>query len=94
MPRTTASFLLTLALAGVGTALGEEIFFRRPLAGVLIRRLGFLRGNVDRAGVFAAVHLLVVLVHPELGFFAFVCSFIAALVTGWFYWKTKSILPS
>jgi len=46
---------LTSASVAVGVALravGEEVLFRGLLGGVLIRRLGFLRGNLLQALLF------------------------------------------
>ena len=42
-------------------ALGEEVFFRGLLAGVLIRRLGFAWGNLMQALAFLVPHALAAL---------------------------------
>lgn len=47
-------------------ALAEEMFFRGLLAGLLVRRLGFARGNLVQALVFLAPHCLLLLVSTAL----------------------------
>ena len=47
----TSSALLVLLRETFYVALGEEIFFRRLLGGVLFRRVGFAPGNVLRAAL-------------------------------------------
>jgi membrane protease YdiL (CAAX protease family) len=49
-------------VAGVKTALTEEIFFRGLIAKRLISWLGFSVGNLIHALIFGAVHLLVFLI--------------------------------
>jgi len=43
-------------------AVGEEGFFRGLLGGVLIRRLGFGRGNLVQTLIFLVPHLALLLV--------------------------------
>jgi membrane protease YdiL (CAAX protease family) len=49
-------------VAGVKTALTEEIFFRGLIAKRLISWLGFSVGNLIHALIFGAVHLLIFLI--------------------------------
>lgn len=47
-------------------ALAEEMLFRGLIAGVLIRRLGFWRGNTLQALIFLAPHTLLLLISTSL----------------------------
>ncbi|MEN0651508.1 MULTISPECIES: CPBP family intramembrane glutamic endopeptidase [Hyphobacterium] len=58
----TETVLLILIIAGVKTALSEEILFRGVLAKRLIGVFGFWVGNTIHALVFGGIHLLIFLV--------------------------------
>lgn len=51
-----------LVVAGIKTALTEEIFFRGLIAKRLINGLGFWVGNTIHALIFGAIHLLIFVV--------------------------------
>jgi membrane protease YdiL (CAAX protease family) len=74
------SVLLILIIAGIKTALSEEIFFRGFIAKRLIGVLGFQKGNISQAVIFGGIHtalfsattshvafLLLVFVIPAIG---------------------------
>lgn len=48
-----------LVVAGIKTALTEEIFFRGLIAKRMINGLGFGIGNTLHAGIFGGIHLLI-----------------------------------
>ena len=64
-PGVSIARLTSVSIAGgvVLRAIGEEIFFRGLLGGILIRRLGFLWGNLLQAVLFLVPHLLLSLIH-------------------------------
>ncbi|MFM9921061.1 lysostaphin resistance A-like protein [Lacisediminihabitans sp. H27-G8] len=72
--------------------LGEEILFRGLIGGVLLRRLGFGRGNVLQAIIFLAPHLVLLLVNAQLWPIIPV-QFITGWVLGWLRYKSGSFLP-
>lgn len=55
---TAVTLFLSLLLYGLKTGIAEEIFFRGFLARKLIGVLGFSRGNVIQAAVFALPHVV------------------------------------
>lgn len=84
-----ADFAALVALATVAlikAAFAEELVFRGLIAKRLYKRLGLWGGNVVQAGLFAAIHLPV-LILPEArnligaGMIGF--AFLIALVAGW-----------
>ncbi|NNU16075.1 CPBP family intramembrane metalloprotease [Parvularcula sp. ZS-1/3] len=54
--------LVILLVAGIKTALAEEIFFRGLIAKRLIGAAGFWAGNLIHACLFGAIHLLIFVV--------------------------------
>lgn len=48
---------LSLIIGAILRAVGEEVFFRGLLAGMLIRRLGFWWGNLLQTAIFLIPHL-------------------------------------
>lgn len=48
-----------LVVAGIKTALAEEIFFRGLIAKRLINALGFWPGNIIQALIFGGIHLVI-----------------------------------
>lgn len=55
---TGITLFLYLLLFGLKTGLAEEIFFRGFIAKKLINKIGFLKGNVIQAAVFALPHFV------------------------------------
>ncbi|KAJ50226.1 membrane protease YdiL (CAAX protease family) [Clostridium tetanomorphum] len=55
---TRITFFIYLLLYGLKTGIAEEIFFRGFVAKKLIKKLGFSKGNVAQALVFALPHFV------------------------------------
>ena len=53
------TIFLNLLLYGMKTGIAEEIFFRGFIAKKLIEKLGYSKGNVVQAAVFALPHLVI-----------------------------------
>lgn len=86
---------LTSIGAAVGVvlrAVGEEVFFRGLLSGVLIRRLGFGWGNLVQTLIFLVPHLALLLVDARLWPLVPV-QFVAGWLLGWLRHKTDSFAP-
>ena len=73
-------------------ALGEEVFFRGLLAGVLIRRLGFAWGNVMQALAFLVPHAALLAIDVRLWPILPV-QFVMGWVLGHLRHATGSFLP-
>lgn len=86
------SILLIWFREAVYTALGEEVFFRGLLGGILIRRFGFAAGNAVQALIFLLPHLLLLLVSPTL-FPVVLVQLVAGWLLGWLCHRSGSILP-
>lgn len=86
---------VTSAGAVVGVALravGEEVFFRGLLGGVLVRRLGFARGNLLQAAAFVVPHLA--LLRIDAGLWPIVViQFTAGYALGWLRHRTGTFVP-
>lgn len=79
--------------AGVALrAVGEEVFFRGLLGGVLIRRLGFGWGNLLQAALFLVPHLALLLVDVRMAPILPV-QFAAGWALGWLRHRTGSFVP-
>lgn len=74
-------------------AVGEEVFFRGLLGGVLVRRLGFGWGNLVQSLIFLAPHLALLLVDARLWPLLPV-QFAAGWLLGWLRFKTDSFVPA
>lgn len=83
---------VSTAMAVVLRAVGEEVFFRGLLGGVLIRRLGFLWGNLLQAALFLLPHLILLLVDVRLWPIVPV-QFAAGWLLGWLRHKTGTFVP-
>jgi membrane protease YdiL (CAAX protease family) len=86
------SVLVALLHEAVYVALGEEIFFRGFLGGILIRWLGFGWGNLLQAGAFLLPHLLLLNLGVKI-WPVFLVQFAAGWLQGWLWYKSGSILP-
>ncbi|MHA6696143.1 CPBP family intramembrane glutamic endopeptidase [Homoserinimonas sp. A520] len=73
-------------------ALGEEIFFRGLLGGLLVRRLGFTRGNLLQSVIFLVPHTLLLFIDANLWPLLPV-QFAAGWLLGWLRTKSGSFLP-
>lgn len=74
-----------LVMAGIKTALSEEIFFRGLFAKRLINWLGFWAGNTLHALIFGAIHLLIFVVPggPEFSLKLGAAFFLLPAAAGW-----------
>ncbi|MDN5726951.1 MAG: CPBP family intramembrane metalloprotease [Propionibacteriales bacterium] len=94
MPGVSIAQLTSVGVA-VGIvlrAIGEEVFFRGLLGGVLIRRLGFGWGNLLQALIFLVPHLVLLLVDIRL-WPVIPVQFAAGWMLGWLRHKTGSFVP-
>lgn len=83
---------VSIALGVVLRAIGEEVFFRGLLGGILIRRFGFLWGNLLQAVLFLVPHLLLLLIDARLWPILPV-QFAAGWLLGWLRHKTGTFVP-
>ncbi|MGC5012856.1 type II CAAX prenyl endopeptidase Rce1 family protein [Streptosporangium sp. DT93] len=83
---------VSVAVGVVARAVGEEVFFRGLLGGVLMRRLGFPWGNLLQALLFLAPHLLLLLIDARLWPILPV-QFAAAWLLGWLRHRTGTFVP-
>ncbi|MEH6821267.1 CPBP family glutamic-type intramembrane protease [Dietzia psychralcaliphila] len=67
-PGVSVAAMTSVGAAGavVIRAVGEEVFFRGLLGGVLIRRLGFWWGNLLQSVLFLVPHLVLLVVDVRL----------------------------
>lgn len=87
------SFSLAFIREAFYTALGEEIFFRGFLGGILIRKFGFVVGNGIQSLLFVLPHLLLLTISLKLWPLLLLQLF-GGWVYGWLFYKTDSIIPS
>lgn len=83
---------VSVAIGVVLRAVGEEVFFRGLLGGVLIRRLGFRWGNLLQAALFLVPHLLLLLIDARLWPILPV-QFATGWLLGWLRHKTGTFVP-
>lgn len=83
---------VSAAVAVVLRAVGEEVFFRGLLGGVLMRRLGLAWGNLLQSTVFLVPHLTLLLVDGRLWPILPV-QFAAGWMLGWLRHRTGSFVP-
>lgn len=83
---------LSVAVGIVFRAVGEEVFFRGLLGGVLIRRLGFGWGNLLQAILFLVPHLALLLIDVRMWPIIPV-QFAAGWLLGWLRHKTGTFVP-
>jgi membrane protease YdiL (CAAX protease family) len=86
------AFLMAWAFEAIYVALGEEVFFRGFIGGLLMRRLGFVVGNMLQAAIFLLPHLMLLTVSVQL-WPLLVMQFFAGWLHGWLMHKSGSILP-
>lgn len=77
----------------LATGFPEELLFRGLIAGALFRRMTFWKGNLLQAGAFLLLHLLILLVAPNLWPLAIVLPVTLALLAGWLRHTSGSIWP-
>ncbi len=73
-------------------AVGEEVFFRGLLGGVLIRRLGFGWGNLLQAVLFLVPHLALLLADVRL-WPVIPVQFVTGWLLGWLRHRTGTFVP-
>lgn len=73
-------------------AIGEEVFFRGLLGGILIRRLGFACGNALQALLFLVPHLALLLIDVRTWPILPV-QFATGWILGWLRHRTGSFVP-
>lgn len=90
---SVAQLTSAAAVAGVILrAVGEEVFFRGLLGGVLVRRFGFARGNLLQSVIFLFPHLPLLLVDARLWPILPV-QFATGWLLGWLRTKTGTFVP-
>ncbi|MGI8712783.1 MAG: CPBP family intramembrane glutamic endopeptidase [Solirubrobacteraceae bacterium] len=87
VPSTAGGYAAIVILA-----LAEEMFFRGLVAGLLIKRFGFRKGNALQAMVFLAPHLLLLLVSLRL-WPLLPLQLVAGWTLGWLRERSQSIGP-
>ena len=81
-----------LIIGAILRAVGEEVFFRGLLAGVLIRRLGFWWRNLLQTVIFLIPHLP--LLFLDIGLWPFIpMQFIAGYLFGYLRHRSGTFLP-
>lgn len=83
---------LSAVVSVIVRALGEEVFFRGLLGGVLVRNLGFGWGNLAQSVIFLVPHLALLLVDVRLWPVVPV-QFAAGWLLGWLRHKADSLIP-
>lgn len=92
-PGVVARATTVLATLGILLrALGEEVFFRGLLGGILVRRLGFAVGNLLQAVIFLLPHAALLLVDASLWPLLPV-QFVAGWLLGWLRTRSGSFIP-
>jgi len=89
---SVSTFFLAFLRESIYVALGEEIFFRGFLGGILFRKLGFMIGNIIQSIVFLLPHLLLLTVSTKL-WPLLLAQFFGGWLFGWLFYKSESILP-
>lgn len=88
------SFLLALLREAIVVTLGEEIFFRGFLGGLLMRKFGFVRGNLAQLLLFLLPHLpIVFLLSARIWPLAILSVVSFGWISGWLRHRSNSILP-
>lgn len=87
-----ATFFLIFAREAIYTALGEEVFFRGFLGGMLFRKFGFAVGNIIQAILFLLPHLILLVLSLKL-WPLLVVQLLGGWLYGWLYHESNSILP-
>lgn len=94
MPGVSVAQVTTMGavLGVVLRAVGEEVFFRGLLGGVLIRRLGFGWGNLLQAVLFLVPHLALLLADVRL-WPVIPVQFVTGWLLGWLRHRTGTFVP-
>jgi len=87
------TFFLAFLREAIYIALGEEIFFRGFLGGILFRKIGFIAGNIIQSIIFLLPHLLLLTISVRL-WPILLMQFLGGWIYGWIFYKSESILPS
>lgn len=87
------TFFLAFFREAIYIALGEEIFFRGFLGGILIRKFGFAAGNIIQSIIFLLPHFLLLSISIQL-WPLLPIQFFGGWIYGWLFYKSESILPS
>lgn len=80
------------ALGVLLRAVGEEVFFRGLVGGVLVRRLGFRWGNLLQSAVFLVPHLPLLILDTALWPILPV-QFVTGWLLGWLRTQTGTFVP-
>lgn len=89
---TAANVARVFLIEALTVALGEELFFRGLLGGALMRRFGFVIGNLIQSLLFLLPHLFLLTASARLGLLLPV-QWLAGWLQGWLFWRSKSMLP-
>ena len=73
-------FIIIVILMGLRAGVGEEIFFRGWIANNLIKNIGFNKGNIIQAIIFALPHIITFSAAPSLESILLFCN---AFVNGY-----------
>lgn len=92
-PLSVASFVLAFLREAFYVALGEEILFRGFLGSMLIRRMGFIVGNLIQSALFLLPHLMLLTISLRL-WPLLIAQFAAGWLYGWLLHRSSSVLPS
>ena len=83
---------VAVVIGAILRAIGEEVFFRGLLAGVLIRRLGFWWGNLLQTAIFLIPHLP--LLFLDIRLWPFIpTQFIAGYLFGYLRHRSGTFVP-
>ena len=87
-----ASIFVVFLREMIYTALGEEIFFRGYIGGLLFRKFNFYVANIFQTLIFLLPHLLLLFISVKLLPFLLTV-LVSGWLLGWLRYKSYSILP-
>lgn len=93
-PLTLPTVLHAFVRELVYRALGEELFFRGLLAGVLFRHMNFPAANLLQAGFFLLPHILILPLAGWNYWPLMLPIFAIGMLIGWLRYKSGSVLPA
>lgn len=89
-----STFFLALLREAIVVALGEEVFFRGFLGGLLMRKFGFVKGNAIQLLLFLLPHLpIVFLLSAKVWPLAMLSVTSFGWIAGWLRHRSTSIFP-